>query len=256
MSGLKPFWQYYGGKWRAAPRYPKPRHGTIIEPFAGAAGYSLRYPDRQIILVEKYPVIAEIWRYLIGASAQEIRAIPEVDHVDDLPSCVPQGARWLIGFTLGMASLTPRNRISAGVLRHRAAGRKVVGWSSAMRERVASQLEAIRHWRVIEGDYTAAPDICATWYVDPPYQTAGKYYKHPSTVIDFAALGAWCRTMRGQRIVCENVGAEWLPFRALYKVKTALTSGCNVEAIWASDSCHPLASEMSPEGVCPLCTSS
>jgi len=33
---LKPFWQYYGGKWRAAPHYPKPRHDTIVEPFAGA----------------------------------------------------------------------------------------------------------------------------------------------------------------------------------------------------------------------------
>jgi len=45
MSGLRPFWRYYGGKWRAAPSYPSPRCETIIEPFAGAAGYSLRYPD-------------------------------------------------------------------------------------------------------------------------------------------------------------------------------------------------------------------
>jgi hypothetical protein len=34
---LRPFWRYYGGKWRAAPRYPRPTHDTIIEPFAGAA---------------------------------------------------------------------------------------------------------------------------------------------------------------------------------------------------------------------------
>jgi hypothetical protein len=32
---LRPFWRYYGGKWRAAPRYPAPRYDTIIEPFAG-----------------------------------------------------------------------------------------------------------------------------------------------------------------------------------------------------------------------------
>ena len=39
---LKPFWRYYGGKYRAAPAYPPPRLGTIVEPFAGSAGYSLR----------------------------------------------------------------------------------------------------------------------------------------------------------------------------------------------------------------------
>lgn len=32
---LKPFWRYYGGKWRAAPSYPAPLHNTIVEPFAG-----------------------------------------------------------------------------------------------------------------------------------------------------------------------------------------------------------------------------
>lgn len=41
-KALKPFWRYYGGKYRAAPRYPVPLHRTIVEPFAGAAGYSLR----------------------------------------------------------------------------------------------------------------------------------------------------------------------------------------------------------------------
>ena len=39
---LLPFWAYYGGKWRSAPRYPAPVHGRIIEPFAGAAGYAMR----------------------------------------------------------------------------------------------------------------------------------------------------------------------------------------------------------------------
>src|SRR5689334_5925034 len=89
-TSLKPFWRYYGGKWRAAPRYPTPLHDTIVEPFAGAAGYSLRYPDRRVILVDAYPVIAGMWRYLIRVSADEIRRIPEVEHVDALPSWVPQ----------------------------------------------------------------------------------------------------------------------------------------------------------------------
>ena len=35
---LKPFFTYYGGKYRAAPKYPEPVHGSIVEPFAGSAG--------------------------------------------------------------------------------------------------------------------------------------------------------------------------------------------------------------------------
>lgn len=47
MNKLKPFFTYFGGKYRIAPRYPKPQYNTIIEPFAGSAGYSLRYPERE-----------------------------------------------------------------------------------------------------------------------------------------------------------------------------------------------------------------
>ncbi len=38
MTDLKPFFCYFGGKWRAAPHYPTPKHAEIVEPFAGAAG--------------------------------------------------------------------------------------------------------------------------------------------------------------------------------------------------------------------------
>jgi hypothetical protein len=48
---LRPFFGYYGGKWRdAVKHYPPPEHTRIVEPFAASAGYSLRYPDRKVIL--------------------------------------------------------------------------------------------------------------------------------------------------------------------------------------------------------------
>ena len=234
---LRPFWRYFGGKWRAAPRYPFPRHATIIEPFAGAAGYSMRYPHRRVILVEKYHVVAEIWRWLIGASEAEILSVPCVESVDDLPAGVAQGARWLVGFSLNDANTRPCHVLSAGLRRMADTGRQC-GWDEHRRARVASQANAIRHWQVIEGDYTEAPDIEATYFVDPPYQSAGRLYVHGSGSIDYAALGAWCRSRRGQVIACEaDDGADWLPFRRFGGIQGFGRNGVDVshEAIWTSD---------------------
>lgn len=235
MSNLRPFWRYYGGKWRAAPRYPAPRFDTIVEPFAGAAGYSLRYPSRRVILVEKYAVIAEVWRYLIAVKASEVLRIPTVDRVADLPAWVPQGARWLVGFVMGAGQAAPRPTMSAGLRKFRALGKGAYGWSEGHRARVAEQVASIRHWRVIEGDYSAAPDVEATWFIDPPYQgPSGRHYRHGSAAIDFAALGRWSRARAGQVVACEALGADWLPFvphsrpaRSAMNRRPAL-----VEAIW------------------------
>lgn len=231
MTGLKPFWRYYGGKWRAAPRYPAPTHDAIIEPFAGAAGYALRYPDRKVLLVDKYPVVAEIWRWLIRESSVSIRAIPLVESVDDLPGWVPQGGRFLVGFTMNSATTSPRRTLSAGQKKLRDLGRVFEGWSEAMRERVAQQVEHIRHWEIHEGNYWNVGGGPATWFVDPPYSNkAGSYYVHSD--VNYAHLAEWCRGLAGQVIVCENEGATWLPFRPFVTLKAGVNGRGSKEVIW------------------------
>lgn len=233
---LRPFWRYYGAKFRLAPHYPKPMHSTIVEPFAGAAGYSLRYHDRHIVLVEKNPVIAELWRFLIGTTPEEVRRIPYVEHVDDLPGWVPAGARSLVGFAMNAATTMPRKQLSVG-RRKSASGfygskRKYEGWSDAHKESVAAQIVLIKHWKIIEGDYVDAPNIKASWFVDPPYQVAGKYY--PFKVSNYQDLAKWCLSLRGQTIVCENEGADWLPFAPFMATQSGNKPGGtpNREAIW------------------------
>lgn len=216
MLGIHPFISYYGGKWRAALHYPPPLHRTIIEPFAGAAGYALRYFDRNVILVERNPKVAATWRYLLRASAEEIRALPLIEaeeSVEDLFVC--EEARFLIGWWINKGTAAPRCRPSAWM---RSSTHNTSFWGPKIRERIASQVDSIRHWQLIEGDYTDAPNITATWFIDPPYVGAGKHY--PTRVNDFAALGAWCQARQGQVMVCENVGATWLPFRPFLRTQT------------------------------------
>lgn len=232
---MRPFWRYYGGKWRATKSgaYPQPLYPVIVEPFAGAAGYATWWgADRECILVDKYQTIAAIWRWLIDADEAQVLAIPEVDNLDDLPDWVPAPARSLVGFTMNLASSTPRKTLSKERREHRARNRQFEGWSPAMRARVAEQLKHIRRWRSIAADYTAAPDIEATWFIDPPYQLAGKHYVHSSKAIDYTALAEWCQTRRGQVIVCEQAGADWLPFRRLGLFKAGPSKVRSAEAIW------------------------
>lgn len=241
---LKPFWRYYGGKWRAAPYYPPPRYDTIVEPFAGSAGYAMRYPDRRVILVEMYAVVAEMWRYLIGVSPEEIRRIPLVDAVDDLPSWCSQGARWLVGFAMNAATTHPCKVLSSGRKKLRAAGRVFEGWSEALRERIACQVDSIRHWRIIEGDFSAAPDIEASWFIDPPYSNrAGSRYAHAAEM-DYERLAAWARSREGQVIVCENAGATWLPFRPFKKLKAGVNGQGSEEVVWIKEEDEKMKVEM------------
>jgi site-specific DNA-adenine methylase len=234
---LKPFFRYYGGKWRAvhAGLYPQPLHKQIIEPFAGAAGYALHYPHHEVTLVDRYPVIVGIWRWLISATSEEVMSIPLVDSVEDLPVWVPLGAQDLIGFSMNSAVAQPRVTLSAGARKRRESGRKFYGWTKELRQRVADQVPRIKHWHVHEANYSSATVLAATpatWFVDPPYVTAGKHYTYGPTNLDYEQLARWCRRLDGQPIVCESPSAKWLPFRKLGVVKSGPRSTTTREAVW------------------------
>lgn len=216
MKATRPFIPYYGSKWRAAKLYPSPKHRRIVEPFAGGAGYSLNYCDRDVLLVDKDPRTVGVWQYLIGVSEREFRRLPIVHHVDDAAIC--QEAKWLIGWWLQQARAAgPSKRASL-----RAMDAPRFHWGRTVRDALAAQLPLIRHWKVREGSYTSLGfEGDTTWFVDPPYQLQGRHYKHGSNDLNYKTLAWWCKQQRGQVIVCENKGADWLPFRSLAKIKNA-----------------------------------
>lgn len=233
---LRPFWCYYGGKWRSATRYPKPNHDTIIEPFAGAAGYATRYYDRKVILVEKDERLAALWHYLIRATAREILELPDVPDegtIDDITASAE--AKTLIGFWLNKGTAAPCKRPSAWM---RSRIRPASYWGPQIRAILASQAGKISHWQVLHGDYSLAPDITATWFIDAPYMRAGKLYRHSSKDINYAKLADWCRARLGQTLVCENSGATWLPFTDFIVSKSTPGSrgkSRSAEALWSQE---------------------
>lgn len=221
---LKIFFSYFGGKWRAAPHYPAPEYNTIVEPFAGAAGYAVRYYDRKVVLLDVDPIICGIWDYLIHVSGDEVRRLPvDFNSTDDL--AIPAEAKHLIGFWLNKGTAAPCKTPGFWMRKAHDGGYTTGGsapsnwWGPEVRERIASQVEAIRHWEIKQASYQAAPDTDATWFVDPPYAEAGRHYRFSE--VDFTALADWCRSRSGQVMVCENAGADWLPFQPFKSIKAS-----------------------------------
>jgi len=242
---MKPFFSFFGSKWRVANYYPVPTHSTIIEPFAGSCGYALHYPEHQVRLCDVDPTICGVWDYLIRVSLEEIRRLPlAFGHIDELHVC--QEAKWLIGFWLNKGCVGPSKSPSKW-MRDYQEKQPGVYWGEKIRERIASQVSSIRHWTITQASYADIPDQSATWFIDPPYQVAGKAYRFHD--IDYPALGDWCRSRSGQTIVCENEGALWLPFRPFRTIKALEGKHGgkkSVEAIWTNDECPGGTSVLPP----------
>lgn len=230
MTGLRPFFSYFGSKWMLARHYPAPSHSLVVEPFAGSAGYALRHFERRVLLVDLNPTIAGLWRYLIGVSAAEILSIPvDVDSMDDVHGC--EEARTLVGFWLGRAQRAPSKTRTPWA---RDGRWPLCFWGDRIRDRIARQVEQIRHWEVLEASYDSAPVVTATWFVDPPYERQGRWY-HGASALDYAAVGAWCRSLPGQVIACENAGATWLPFETFRTARANSSRGngrVSHEVVW------------------------
>jgi len=230
MSGLHPFFSYFGSKYRLAKYYPLPQFDEIIEPFAGSAGYALLYHEKKISLYESYQPIAELWDYLIHVSEEEILSLPlgpfDKNHpVESEVSSIP--ARTLLGFWLTEsqtnASRYPLSKSRGG------------NWSKQKRQMIASQLKYIRHWTVENTSFENIPNREATWYIDPPYQEAGKRYRNNK--INYDNLSMWCKSRTGQTIVCEQNEAKWLSFEKLETGRKLVNNASNKsykELIWHS----------------------
>jgi len=185
--------EYYGTKKTIAYRYPAPTHDLLVEAFGGAGYYSLLHWDRDVWLNDRNPVIAGIWRYLTQADRHDILRLrpPRLGQpITDLPG-LSQVERDLVGFLVAPSASSPR--LTAP---------KDHSWFSSGRwlrriQFIADNLHKVRHWTITNLDYLELPcGLRASWFVDALYQYPCRAY--PYTIKDYAALGEWCRNLRGE----------------------------------------------------------
>lgn len=222
-------WTYFGSKANVIDFYPSPKYGKIIEPFAGTARYSLKYFDRDVLLVDKYEVIVKIWQWLQKCSIGDIQKLPH--HVgpgqslDDFTFDCDE-AKWLLGFVVGYGMERPRRTASVNRMNARP---NHVNYSL---NRIAKNLFKIRHWEIVHGSYVDIENQDATWFIDPPYQHGGDSYVESNKNINYLELGKWCTERNGQVVVCENTRADWMAFKPMRNHRGA--RGTQNESIWSN----------------------
>src|SRR6185295_15492814 len=102
--------------------------------------------------------------------------------VDDFQ--LAEEAKFLIGFWLNTAPSAPCKTPSAW-MREYSSG-SALFWGARVRNRIARQIQYIRHWEAYQCSYEQIENFEATWFIDPPYQQAGKHYPCSSKDLDFA----------------------------------------------------------------------
>lgn len=199
---------YYGRKKQIVKYYPPPNYDTIIEPFAGSAAYSLNDGNwkKKVILIEKDERVADIWKWLINdASAEDILNMEDL-HIGDRTSKFLH----IIHAVTKMAFKYKKIKVTPVLERN---------WEISRRY-MANNLYKIKHWQIICGDFTVAPDIEATWFIDPPYKGAsGQGYHYDSDLIDYNFLTEWVKQREGEVIFCEGENGDYLPFETLLELK-------------------------------------
>lgn len=231
----RPFFSYYGSKWQGARHLGSPRAPLVIEPFAGSACYSTRWEAKRVRLYDVSPDICALWNWLLGCSVADIERIPDSFESMSEIMAMPIGPQMLARFWVAKGRAEPSGALSPWYFQWRSAKDCRV-WGPAVKARIIAQRPIIDQWSIEQKSWDEIPVVEAHYHVDPPYNnTPGSRYPHSD--IDYRALGSWCRSLPGHVDVCENSGADWLPFRPLYEVVSCRgrrTGHSSKEAVWQS----------------------
>ena len=186
---------YYGAKHEKAHKYPPPRFDLIIEPFAGAEGYSCHWARhrvtpscydrhertpghscrqadlgsgsvgntpgvRSVILNDADKGVVDTWHRVQRMTADDVRSL---DAELDKERTYERLVAWAGGNRTNRLFDTNGEKVTSRMRSHRS------GWGN-VRERIIRHLDLVRTFEILHGDYRDLPDVEATWFIDPPYQ--------------------------------------------------------------------------------------
>lgn len=225
LAEFKTFFSYYGSKSRIVHHYPKPKYGTIIEPFCGSGSYSVQNFENNVFLNDLDDNIVDVWKWLIECSPVDILSLPKFTPNMDLRDLnLSRPEKIFCGFWANFGSRRPCHIVSkfASVNDH----------FESVKERVSKNLYRIKHFKVNLGSYKELTNnIKATWFIDPPYQKQGQIYRKRD--VNYDELKIFCETRNGLCIVCDNEDGNYLPFLPLIKNPSPFTK--TTEAIWIKE---------------------
>lgn len=173
---------YYGGKSKIAHLYPAPSHPLVIEPFCGAAAYSLRWGwCRQIHINDLNTDTYDVWQWI---------ASPEA--LADIEKYVPDMADIHIGMRVSEFA-DPNMARGLRLILQASCNGGTFGQSgqwdqitkigikvySLLKDKLRWLCPYVRSrgWTITNLDYRQLPNVEATWFIDPPYNNkAGSFY--------------------------------------------------------------------------------
>lgn len=208
---------YFGRKGRLAPHYPTPEFDLVIEPFAGSMAYTLHHRPKRAIGIDIDPQVVKVWNRVCKLTPAKLLNYPE-------PSI---GDRTADRFAMMAAGSHGTTRASDYLWTERM--QRDLRKQKKLAARSVEYARSCIDYRL--GDYHEAPDIEATWFIDPPYQRVHRGYERWN--LDYDELAEWCKTRRGQVIVCEQDGADWLPFEPLQEIR-GTTNKQTTEMAWVA----------------------
>lgn len=240
---MRPPFSYFGSKWFGAERYGAPRRGLVVEPFAGSAAYSVRWDAPLVRLYDKSENVCHAWDWLTNCSIEDIRRVPDAFRSTEEWLALPDGPRQVVGWNIGFSQMTMPKTLKSWYLHYTNTGERTsvlktcpskLYWGPAVKARLIRQRPLIDKWTIECCSYHDIPNIDAHWHIDPPYQgKPGRCYEHSE--IDYKHLAQWCREREGTVDVCENEGADWLPFTPLYSMKSANGLHLSKEMVWRNE---------------------
>lgn len=213
---------YYGGKSKISHLYPPPTTDFIIEPFAGSAAYAWRHrKGRRVWLNDLDERTYSMWTFLTRPDALAIveALVPETVEVGQkISEIIPADFPGLIEICRAEAN---QGTQGARGVHDQVTSMGRTCWK--VKRKLREVIPEVRDWIITNVSYTEMINTKATWFIDPPYSNAaGRRYR--TNRVNYEQLGGWCRSRHGQVIVCENLGADWLPFEPMNHPRVSIRS--------------------------------